>query len=255
MGLHFENSDELCKAVSEKSEGRVVLSFSCGKDSVAAWLQLKRYFTHIVPLFMHPLPGISFIDDAVKYYEDFFKTPIKVVWHPETVRMIRNRIFQPPERWQPIEDAGLFDTNKHELYKDVARESFPGFDVYAALGVRQSDTLARHAAVKKHGTWNLNARHFFAVYDWDKARMVAEFRKAGVRLPKDYLLYGRSFDGPSHLFLRPLFERGGPDWERAREIFPLAIVDTFRRHGIAGAIPTAEAPLKRALPRFESDPQ
>ena len=74
---HYASSAELCAAVLAEHGPAVALSFSCGKDAVAAWLQLRaRGFTRVVPFYMYLLPDLEFVERGIKYYEKVFETPI-----------------------------------------------------------------------------------------------------------------------------------------------------------------------------------
>ena len=46
--------------------------------------------------------------------------------------------------------------------------------------------------------------------DWSKDRLISEFERSGVKLPVDYDLFGRSFDGIDLQFVVPLKERAPP---------------------------------------------
>ncbi len=45
----WPDSDTLCRQMAEETGGICFPSFSRGKDSIAAWLQLRRYFDRIIP--------------------------------------------------------------------------------------------------------------------------------------------------------------------------------------------------------------
>lgn len=40
----------------------VLLSFSMGKDSIAAWLAIRDKFERIEPYYLYLIPGLEFID-------------------------------------------------------------------------------------------------------------------------------------------------------------------------------------------------
>ena len=66
---HFETSDELCEYVAEICPD-VLVSFSLGKDSLAAWLHMRKYFRSVNPFFMYMIPGLEFVENALKYYTE-----------------------------------------------------------------------------------------------------------------------------------------------------------------------------------------
>src|SRR5580692_3371618 len=75
-----------------------ILSFSCGKDSIGAWLVIRNHFRVISPYYCYLVPGLEFDAEAVGYYERFFGAKITQVPHPSLYRLLRNCVFQPPER-------------------------------------------------------------------------------------------------------------------------------------------------------------
>ena len=66
------------------------------------------------------------------------------------------------------------------------------------------------------------------VYDWRKARLVDELTSAGVTLPDDYLLFGRTFDGIDYRFLEPMKRFAPDDYQRVLDWFPLADLGLLR---------------------------
>ena len=69
-------SRELCERISKESDGVTFLGFSRGKDSIAAWIYLKRFFKRIIPFHCASVPHLKFVDDSLEYYEDFFATKV-----------------------------------------------------------------------------------------------------------------------------------------------------------------------------------
>jgi hypothetical protein len=59
---HFQDSPSLNRHIAENGNKTCILSFSCGKDAIAAWLELKRYFDNIVPVYMNLVPGLEFVE-------------------------------------------------------------------------------------------------------------------------------------------------------------------------------------------------
>lgn len=219
---HFEDSNALCEYIRELNGDTVILSFSTGKDSVGAWLQLRQYFRRIIPLYLYTTPGLSFVENSLKYYEDFFGTRIVRLPHPSFYRMLNALVFQSPENCHIVEDADLPNFDYDQCF-DIVREDFGlGLETFAAIGVRARDSLNRWASVKKYGPVNYSRKTFFPIFDYTIDDLRNLIRESGVRLPLDYKLFGRSFDGIDWRFLQPIKDNLPDDYRRILEWFPLA---------------------------------
>lgn len=226
--MHFRNSDELCKYVSERSGGVVVLSFSNGKDSLATWLVLRRYFKRVIPFHLYRFPNISFVEKSLAYYEEFFDTHIYRLPHPALYRMLNALVFQAPENCHIIEEFGLPDFDFDYLHQVMFEDFDLDETVYVAQGITSSDNMQRRISIKQHGALNATRRTFYPIYDYKKEDLVREIVQSGVKLPIDYRLFGRSFDGVNFQFLEPVKEHYPEDYARMLHLFPLAELDVLR---------------------------
>jgi hypothetical protein len=226
---HFDNSDELCRYVSQMSDNVCILGFSTGKDALGAWVQLLRFFKRIIPVYLYGVPDLEFVEHSLRYYEDFFKTEIIRYPHPSLVRWLNNFTFQAPEHIEIIRAADLqsFD------YADVTRAIQLAYGlpahILAANGVRMADSINRRTAIIKYGSITPSKLVFYPVYDWNKARLVSELRQAKVKLPVDYKWFGRTFDGLDLRFIREIKEHSPRDYRRILEMFPMAGLEMMRR--------------------------
>lgn len=226
--MQFNNSEDLCRHIREEHGDTIMLSFSCGKDSLAAWIQCSRYFDRIVPFFLYLVPGLEFIEDNLRYYEDVFQTHIVRLPHPSMYRWLNNFVFQAPENLAVVEEFGLPEFDYEDIYDLVRYDYGLPDDTYTALGVIAYDSPNRWAAIKKYGPMNEKRQTFYPVYDWKKTRLMSEINMAGVKLSTEYHLFGRSFDGLDFRFLSRIQEQFPRDFARIREFFPLSDIDTFR---------------------------
>ncbi len=226
--MQFESGEELCEYVSEATDGVAILAFSTGKDSVASWLQMRRYFKKIVPVYMWLAPNLSFVERSLTYYEDFFETRIIRLPHPSLYRMINNLVFQAPENCAVVEEAGLPEFDYLTINQIVREDCGLPENTYAASGVRARDSLNRWTAIKKYGPLHEGRKTFFPIFDWDKARMVRELRMSGVRLPVDYRMFGRSFDGIDYRFATAIKKHYPADYEKILALFPLLELEIKR---------------------------
>lgn len=233
-GLTYENSAELCEQMSQRCD-TALLAFSTGKDSIAAWLQMRRYFKRIIPFYKYHVPGLKFVEDNLKYYEDFFGCHIWRMPSQSLVEWISCAVYQPPDRVEYIRNnlaqpKGMYTD---ETITDIIRFNLGlSDDVYTAVGVRMADSPMRRVSVKSHGAINTNKQTFYPVYDWLKADLLREFNEARVKLPPDYLLFGNTFDGLTYKYLKPMREYYPDDYKHLLEWFPLAELDIARYEGL-----------------------
>lgn len=228
--LSYQTSAELCEQMAAECD-TIVLAFSTGKDSIAAWLQARKYFRRVVPYYAYCVPGLSFVERSLDYYEEFFGTHIVRVPHKAFFDWLNCNIYQPPERKRAITELQLPGDEYNNLtIGDMIRlyGELPEA-AYTAVGVRAADSPQRRLAISRYGAINHSKKLFYPVYDWKKADVLAAIDEAGVKLPVDYKLFGRTFDGIDYRFLKPIKEHFPEDYERILELFPLADLELFRR--------------------------
>lgn len=221
--------DERVLEIIARQTDTVLLSFSRGKDSIAAWLVLRRHFKRVIPYFQYHIPGLKFVDDSLAYFEDYFGTNIYRVPHPHFYDMLTERIFQPPDHINGLRLLHIprrwSDDDCADAVKDMAGVSRY---TWVAHGIRAFDNLTRRAWYKRHGPINWKRRTFAPVAAMNKARLIETIRGADVRLPVDYHLFGCSFDGLTYKFLGPLHDRYPDDYARIRDWFPLCDLELLR---------------------------
>lgn len=202
---------------------RALIAFSNGKDSIAAWLAMRDHF-EVVPYFLEAVPGLEFIEDGLTYYERFFGTKIIRVPHPSVLRMLRECVFQPPERVEVIDSLDIRPPSYEAINEAVKQRVGWSAEPLCATGLRISDNLLRRTAIRRHGPITLGVRKFYPVWDWSIDHMVKQFNRAGIQLPVDYRMFGRSFDGLSAYYLLPIRKHFPRDYQRILDLYPLAEV-------------------------------
>ena len=232
-GLEYKNSAELCERMAAECD-TAILAFSTGKDSIAAWLQMRKYFKTIIPFYKYGIPGLRFVEDSLKYYEDFFGCHIYRFPHPSFLRQLSYGVFQPPYRCSEIAEKYAIDVNSYtndDIPRIIRRYKNLPENVYTGIGVRMADSPLRRTSVMRYGAVIHNKQTFYPVYDWVKDDMMRELEAAKIKLPVDYMLFGRTFDGLTYKFLKPLKEHIPEDYETVLKWFPLAELDIARFDG------------------------
>ncbi len=86
----------------------VLLAFSRGKDSIAAWLALREHGVEVVPYHLYSIPGLTFVDESLKVFEDFFDTKIIDLPHPALYRWLtRDAAIVGATAWSVLAGIGL----------------------------------------------------------------------------------------------------------------------------------------------------
>lgn len=212
---------------AEMTGTKVLLAFSRGKDSIAAWLALRESGVEVVPYHLYLVPRLKFVDDDLARWEEFFGQKILNLPHPSLFRWLNNFVFQSPERLSTIDAAGLPSVTYAQI-EDHLRERFEIPHAWVCDGVRSADSPMRRIAMSTHGVRKIGSHKVSVVWDWRKRHVVDCLSDHGATLGPDYDWFGRSFDGIDHRFLAPLAEHAPDDYQRVLDWFPLADLSMMR---------------------------
>lgn len=211
-----------------KDEGKpVMLAFSTGKDALAAWIALKNDGIEVVPVYLYMIPGMQFVEDTLKMYEDHFQTKIHQYPHALLFSILSSGTLQPPERL-PTLAAAEIERLDYTLIWDVIAEDLGMEDSWRADGVRAADSIVRRASLTKHGVMKPQNKKVSVIADWLKSEVTDAIEAEGTRLSDDYPIWGRSFDGLDARFTGPLREHYPKDYELLERWVPLADLDIIR---------------------------
>lgn len=211
-----------------KRQSETMLAFSTGKDAIAAWLAIRDHFEVVHPYYLYLVPGLEFVEESLAYYEQFFGVKIARLPHPSLHRWLNTFTFQPPERVSVIKQAGLPWFEYTDIRTVMIEDKGLQADMLVADGVRAADSPMRRVSIMTHGPISVKQGRYHPIWDMLKADLISCFRKSGVKLPEDYKLFGRSFDGLDLRFLLPLKKHRPADYRRVLEWFPLADLEVFR---------------------------
>lgn len=237
MGIHPDGRPLTGPEVIERVRAEtdtLLLSFSCGKDSIAGWLALRERFT-IIPFYLQLIPELAFVEEALAYYEDWFGVHIHRVLHPSLYRMLNACVWQPPERLPIIEAARLPEFGYDDVSALLAEDLGLPAPVWTATGIRAADSPNRRTAINRYGAINIRRHVCYPVWDMRKSELIALIDQHAIQLPVDYHWFGRSFDGIDYRFLAPLRDHAPDDFARILDWFPLAELELSRYEGFAHA--------------------
>lgn len=228
---HFDNREELCRYVREISGPDVGVLFSCGKDSIGTYLFVRDYFERVHVVYRYASwPILSFVEDAIQYFEDLWGIRIWRLPDYHFYRKLLGGFYQPPhKRW--VVPKALF-AHREKITAAYMNQEFANFigapEMYWANGLRQNDTLLRRSMINMHGSVNHATRYFSAIFDMGKPELLDMIQSQGIKLPADYRMFGRSFDGLDYEYAAPIKRHFPEDWEIVKRIFPLVEAEIKR---------------------------
>jgi len=208
-----------------------MISFSRGKDAIAAYLHLRDsgLFERIVPYTYYVVPGLEFVEESLHYYERLMGCRIKRMPSPRFRAMLGNLVFQPPDRLNVIAAMELEAISHNDVQEFVALDEGLDYETcYNAVGTRAKDSMQRALYFQKNGSINHTRRTFYPVWDWDKKRLMDKIRDSGWKLPVDYKIFTSSFDGLYLAYLYQVKKHFPMDYQRILHFFPLAELEIYR---------------------------
>ena len=134
----------------------VLVAFSGGKESVVVLDMCFRYFDHVQPYFQYWVPGLSFNEKLLNWYENKYNTEIIRVPVENTGAMFRYGVFTVPDPTFPVvSETDVWNYMRHET----------GI-WWVAGGERINDSLMRRARIKKSSSIDVNSGRLFPVAMW-----------------------------------------------------------------------------------------
>jgi hypothetical protein len=202
-------------------EKKVVLFFSTGKDSVAAWLTLREMGFEVVPVFRELVPNLSFYDSVIAAYEKFFDTEIiKVPSAAQMSQLYSN--FGNQENNNSITTVRLVENIKklrtHKNQDDYILNTL-GCNI-GVVGTKGSDNLSRRVNFQMAGCFNAKNRCFSLCWRLASKAPLRMMIEAKCPIPKYYLWLGRSPEllfSAEFAFIKKFYPE---DWEKLLTYLP-----------------------------------
>lgn len=223
----YKNSDELCKLLAQKND-TVILSFSRGKDSIAAWLKLRRFFKRVIPIYFYNVPNLSFVNKSIEYYENYFETKIIQLPNPSFIHQLNSGMFQTLNNALSMIKLDIPNLKNDDFFNIYKEQNNLSLDIYTALGIRATDNLQRWTAFVTNGCVNEKRKTFFSIFDYSIKSLEKELIDAKIKMPIDYKLWGKSFDAMQYRFIVEIKKHFPEDYEKIKEYFPLIDIEILR---------------------------
>jgi hypothetical protein len=215
-----------------------LLAFSRGKDSIACALTIRDH-VEVRPFHRAWVPGLSFVEESLDYYERKLFGGQHIIRMPHTnfYDQLDTSLFQTPQTAECLAAADMIVPSYEDLNDEVLTDLDWDLDTWTATGVRAQDSMTRQMAHRRYGAIRVKQRTWFPIAEMGRQTTLDMVSKAGLSLPMDYLMFGRTWDGLNAGYLIPIKKWFPDDYKRILEFFPLAEVEVWRyerwgpRHG------------------------
>ena len=196
----------------ERFTDDVIVAFSGGKESIVVLDMCMKHFKRVVPFFMYYIPGLSFQERMLRWYEDKYGIEIVRLPHFELSNLMRYGTLRNQDLTVPIisiNDIYEWMRNRYGIY-------------WIAAGERSGDSVIRGAMIKHSGSIDEPRGRFYPVAWWKQQEILDYIKVKKLYRATDSRTFGTSFEGVntrSFVFLKEHFPS---DYERALRLFPLA---------------------------------
>lgn len=225
------SGDDLISLVKRLGGNKILLSFSMGKDSLATWLYLQDKF-EVIPYFLYWIPGLSFVEAALDYYEEYFGRHIIRLPHPLFYNMFATGAYQEPHNIGLVQAMQLPSYDYADI-DDVLAEEYKLDKPFCAVGMRVADNVQRRNLIMQMGALGFKRRRYYqAIWDWDINDVVEIIKRHQVKIPIDYKYWGRTLAAFDYQYLKPLRNAFPQDYEVVKQWFPLIDLEFYRHEQI-----------------------
>jgi 3'-phosphoadenosine 5'-phosphosulfate sulfotransferase (PAPS reductase)/FAD synthetase len=84
-----------------------------------------------------------------------------------------------------------------------------------------ADGINRRGSIMQNGGYRSNHNKFFPVFDFSDKEVAELVAAHKIKVPYDYAIWGRTFDGPQYRFIKDLKRELPEDYEKIKAAFPL----------------------------------
>lgn len=211
-----------------KTQEKVTVGFSTGKDSVAVTTVLRNADVEVLPFFFYHVPDLDFVEENIRMYEKIFGFEVVRMPHPMLYDYLRHQDFQPPKMIDYLSEIEFPKMHFSDLIDIQLSHVGDENEYYDAVGMRAAECFNRRMVFKQQGFFNHVERKVYPIADWKKSDVLSYLKKNNIPLTKDYGIWDRSFDGLKYQFLFGVKKHYPNDWKKICEYFPLIELELFR---------------------------
>lgn len=169
-----------------------------------------RHFQRVHAFFLYQVPGLSFQEATLRWYEERFGLTIHRIPHPELADWLRLGLFRH-------HDLSVPPISFNELYHYVRVTTGAH---WIAAGERIADSIWRRAMMKQSGSIDVKRGRFYPLAYFRKEDVVRYIAQRGLKVSPESRFLGHSFRSlaPEEMFL---VRRHYPnDFARIKRWFP-----------------------------------
>ena len=180
------------------------------------------------------------VEESLDYYErKLFKR--KILRYPDqrlfdwlhtgvhmTMRQLEIVDACDPPLPNPLHEGGGLAAFRRRRREWIGQQERVDPRALIAVGVTARDSPVRYMSFQKHGQIRPKSGAWYPIWDYDRAKLLAEIEHSKIKLPIDYHLFGKSFDGLSVEYLVPIKKYRPQDWKHILEWFPLAEMEVWK---------------------------
>ena len=190
----------------------VLVAFSGGKDSIVTLDLCCKYFKKVIPFFMYIVPGLSFQESLLQWYEKKYEFEIIRLPHFDMSEYMRYGAFRPCDMDVPI----ISITDIYNYLRGITGAR------WIAAGERISDSIVRRAMIKHSGSVDMKRGRFYPVAYWKKAEVMQYVKMKKLKLSPTSKTLGFSFKSLEGRELAVIKNQYPEDYEKILSFYPFA---------------------------------
>jgi hypothetical protein len=217
----------VAKQAYEKGIRKVTIGFSTGKDSVAGLDMLLKAGIEPIPIYFYCVPGLQFIENNLKLYEDHFGIKIVKMPHPMLLADYLSGFWQPYDKMLAIGGhLGRFSfaelTDYYLRCKNIR-------DVkYDCNCMKMSDSLNRRLLLSKKPDIDEEKKIIYLTKYLTNTECFNYIKDNNIPLTDDYKIWGRLWDGLKYDYTMGVKKYYPEDYALIKEYFPLIDAEVLR---------------------------
>jgi hypothetical protein len=224
----------VAKKAYDKGIRKVTIGFSTGKDSVVGLDMLLKAGIEPIPIYFYCVPGLKFIENNLKMYEDHFGLKIVRLPHPMFYDYINHQDWQNPHRSVTLYCNMYGKSSFSEqtwMYLEIRRvkNRQSKIDVeYDCNCMKMADSLNRRLLLSKKPDIDEEKKIIYLAKYLTNKDCFDYMKENGIPLTDDYKIWGRSWDGLKYDYTMGVKKYYPDDYELIKEYFPLIDAEILR---------------------------